>query len=71
MLQGRIVIAVEVVETDDLAAFGKHLPRNVKADKARRTRDQNCAIHHYLPEDNCEEQLASESLLATRPSKSQ
>src|ERR1700686_3939915 len=47
-LQCRIVIAVETVETDDMAAFGQQPARNVEADKARRTGDQYCLIRHHI-----------------------
>ena len=42
LLQRRIIIIVEIVQTDDIAALGQQLARDVKADKARRTRDQYC-----------------------------
>src|SRR5450756_257612 len=49
LLQGRIVIAVEVVQADDIPAFGQELAGDVEADETRRSRDQNCLIRHRIP----------------------
>ena len=49
-LQCGIIIAVEVVETDDGALFGQQLSRDVEADEARGARDQYCLIRHPVPE---------------------
>src|SRR5580704_5155723 len=46
LLQRRVIVTVEVVQTDDIAAFCQQLPGDVKADKARRTCDQYCVIRH-------------------------
>ena len=50
LLQRRVVIAVEIVETHDVPALSQQLAADVKADKSRRTRDQNCAIRHRVPD---------------------
>ena len=49
LLQRRIVIAVEIIQPDDVPAFGQELAGDVKADKAGGARDQNCLIRHPIP----------------------
>ena len=49
LLQRRIVIGVEAVEADDVAALSQQLARDVEADKARRPRHQYCLIRHRIP----------------------
>src|SRR5215210_4565306 len=48
-LQGGVVVAVEIVQTDDVTAFRQQLARSVKPDEAGRTRDQDCLIRHRIP----------------------
>ena len=48
-LQRRIVVSVETVEPDDIAALGQQPASDVKADKARRPRDQYGLIGHHIP----------------------
>jgi hypothetical protein len=40
---------VEIVQTDNMTAFGQQLAGDVKANKTRRTRHQNCLIRHRIP----------------------
>ena len=49
LLERRIVIGVEIVEADDVAALAQQPARDMKADEARRTRDQYCPIRHRIP----------------------
>ncbi len=44
-----VVVAVEAVQPDDMPAFRQQLPRDVKADEPRRTRDQYCPFRHHVP----------------------
>ncbi len=50
LLQRRVVIVVEIVETDHGAAFGQQPPRNVKADETRGPGDQYRLIRHRILE---------------------
>src|SRR3982074_3024621 len=46
LLQRGVIVTVEIVQTDNVTAFGQQLTRDVKADKTRRTRNQYCLIRH-------------------------
>jgi hypothetical protein len=46
LLQGRIIVTVEIVESDNGAALGQQPAGDMKADKAGRTRDEYCSIRH-------------------------
>ena len=46
-LQLRIIVCVEVVEPDHAMAGLKQPLRDVKSDKSRSSRHQNCLIGHY------------------------
>src|SRR6266704_1064684 len=48
LLQSRVIVSAEIIQADDAAAFGQQLTGDVKADKARRTCDQNCLIRHHI-----------------------
>ena len=48
LLQRRIVIGVEVVEADDVAAVSQQPPRDVKADEAGGAGDEDRAVSHRL-----------------------
>ncbi len=48
-LQVRVIVIVQIVEADDLTAFGQQPAGDVKADETRRTRDQNRLIRHHIP----------------------
>ena len=49
LLQRRIIIAVQIIEPDNRAAFRQKLTRNVKSDKAGRTGDQDRLVRHCSP----------------------
>src|ERR1700738_2564734 len=49
LLQGRIIVTVEIVEADNGAALGQQPAGDMKADKPCRTRDQYCSIRHRAP----------------------
>ena len=49
-LERGIVEVVEIVEPDDLAAFGQQLTRDVKADETRGARDQYGLFRHHIPD---------------------
>ena len=49
LLQRRIVVVVEIVQSDHMAAFGQQPAGNMKADEARRSRDQYRLIRHRHP----------------------
>ena len=49
-LERGIVEVVEIVEPDDMAAFGQQLTRDVKADETRGTRDQYGLFRHPVPD---------------------
>ena len=48
-LQGRVIVIVETVQAENMTALGQELAGDVKTDKSRRTRDQNCLIRHRIP----------------------
>ncbi len=50
LLERGIVEVVEIVEPDDMAAFGQQLTRDVKADETRGTRDQYGLFRHHIPD---------------------
>ena len=61
LLQRRIVEVVEIVEPDDMAAFGQQLTRDVKADEARGARDQYGLFRHHVPEHGPDERSSRAS----------
>jgi hypothetical protein len=46
LLQRRVIVMIETVQTDNVAALSQQLTGDVKADETRRTRDQYCLIRH-------------------------
>jgi hypothetical protein len=49
LFQSRIVIAVEIVQSDHRVAFGQQPARDMEADETRSTGDQYCLIRHRTP----------------------
>ncbi|HEX5231082.1 MAG TPA: hypothetical protein VFW56_02505 [Bradyrhizobium sp.] len=49
-LQRGIIEVVEIVESDDIAAFGQQLTRNMKPDETSGPRDQYGLFRHRIPE---------------------
>ena len=48
VLQGRIVVGVQIVEADDGAPLLQQPLGDMKADEARRARDQHRILRHYV-----------------------
>src|SRR6266478_6480754 len=65
-LQRRIIVTVEIVQTDNVTAFGRQLVGDVKADKARRARDQYCLIRHRNPKVSVRLRRSGRSLFTRR-----
>jgi len=49
LFQDGVIIAVQVVEPNDVAALGQQLAGGVKADETRSPRDQYWLIRHHIP----------------------
>src|SRR5471030_1539094 len=49
LLQCRVIISVETVQTGNVAAFGQQPTRDMKADETRSPRNQYCLIRHRIP----------------------
>ena len=50
LLERGIVKVVEIVEPDDMTAFGQQLARDMKADETRGTRNQYGLFRHPIPD---------------------
>jgi hypothetical protein len=66
LLERRVIVAVEIVQTDHVAAFGQQLASDMKADKTRRTGDQYCLIRHRNLEGTGRLRRAGPSLFSRR-----
>src|SRR3954451_10612831 len=49
LLQRRIIVAVQIVEPDNRAAFRQELTSDVKSDETGGTRDKDRLIRHCIP----------------------
>src|SRR5262249_18521708 len=49
-LERGIVEVVEIIHSDDVAALGKQLLRDMKTDETRGTRDQYGLFRHHIPD---------------------
>src|ERR1700730_12240892 len=63
LLQGRIIVTVEIIEADNGAALGQQPAGDMKADKTCRTRDQYCSIRHRAPKGSVPQHPGPASLL--------
>src|ERR1700738_5740082 len=50
-LERRVVIFVEIIQTDNVLAIGQEPASNVEAVESRRAGDQYCVIRHLAPKE--------------------
>src|SRR5882672_1539487 len=63
LLQGRIVVTVEIVEPDNGPALRQQPAGDMKPDKTCRTRDEYCSIRHRAPKGSVPQHQRSGVLL--------